>query len=423
MLNKVINAGLDTDGIAGPKTVEAIKNFQKKYGLTVDGICGPNTWAKLEELYNAALTPPHTHSYTGSYYESAHPHKEYQLCTCGEKKYTGNTRKVAGCETCYPPHQHVYTSSYYESTHPHKEYQLCTCGDKRYTGNTRKDESCRICNPVVYTVYYNANGGSGAPAPQTHGENENVRLSSQTPTRDGYIFKGWAGSENGAVEMMPGDLCGYNYNVTLYAVWEKEQPKTVTLAFNAGGGIEPPSPRTVNAGTLVNIPGETPNRTGYRFMGWTDAAGSTTVKYEIGDVIRVSSDITLYAVWSSRTQLTLTIGNNWATVNGNQVYNDVAPLIVNDRTMLPARFVAENLGAKVEWVDRTQCVNITGSDNTYIQIFIGSATAYVDGEARYLDSPAFIRNDRTYTPVRFICEALGAEVGWNEALEQVNIIK
>lgn len=351
------------------------------------------------------------------------PAGTYRFNMCPYNSVGGGAVSELKRFTVKEAHTHSYTGSYYESAHPHKEYQLCTCGEKRYTGNTRKDESCKICNPVVYTVYYNANGGSGAPAPQTHGENENVRLSSQTPTRDGYIFKGWAGSENGTVEMMPGDLCGYNYNVTLYAVWEKEQPKTVTLAFNAGGGIEPPSPRTVNAGTLVNIPGETPNRTGYRFMGWTDAAGSTTVKYEIGDVIRVSSDITLYAVWSSRTQLTLTIGNNWATVNGNQVYNDVAPLIVNDRTMLPARFVAENLGAKVEWVDRTQCVNITGSDNTYIQIFIGSATAYVDGEARYLDSPAFIRNDRTYTPVRFICEALGAEVGWNEALEQVNIIK
>lgn len=55
MLNTVMNAGLTADGICGPKSVEAIKNFQKAYGLAADGICGKNTWAKLEAEYNARI--------------------------------------------------------------------------------------------------------------------------------------------------------------------------------------------------------------------------------------------------------------------------------------------------------------------------------------------------------------------------------
>lgn len=52
-LNRAIDAGLDIDGIAGPKTVAAIRAFQTKHGLAVDGICGPLTWAKLEEVVKA----------------------------------------------------------------------------------------------------------------------------------------------------------------------------------------------------------------------------------------------------------------------------------------------------------------------------------------------------------------------------------
>lgn len=57
MLNTVMGAGLDTDGICGPKSVAAIKAFQSAYGLTADGICGRNTWAKLEEVYTQKTNP------------------------------------------------------------------------------------------------------------------------------------------------------------------------------------------------------------------------------------------------------------------------------------------------------------------------------------------------------------------------------
>ena len=44
----------------------------------------------------------HTHNYTGTYYETAHPHKAYSKCSCGEINYTGATQKVASCASCYP---------------------------------------------------------------------------------------------------------------------------------------------------------------------------------------------------------------------------------------------------------------------------------------------------------------------------------
>ncbi len=109
-------------------------------------------------------------------------------------------------------------------------------------------------------------------------------------------------------------------------------------------------------------------------------------------------------------KLILTVGSKNAIVFGESVVNDVAPVIVNERTMLPARFVAEALGAKVLWDSNTRTVSIIGEKA--IAITIGSDTAYVNGVAVKLDSPAFIADDRTYLPLRFIAENLGADVEW-----------
>lgn len=121
-------------------------------------------------------------------------------------------------------------------------------------------------------------------------------------------------------------------------------------------------------------------------------------------------------------QIILTIGKTEAQVFGETKVNDVAPIIRNDRTMLPARFVAENLGADVKWDNDERKVTITKGDTTII-ITIDSQTALVNGETIVLDSPAFIENDRTYIPLRFIAEKLGASVEWNNTEHKVIITK
>lgn len=123
-----------------------------------------------------------------------------------------------------------------------------------------------------------------------------------------------------------------------------------------------------------------------------------------------------------KNQIVLTIGKKDADVFGEKKSNDVAPIIRNDRTMLPARFVAENLGADVKWDEVNKKVIIT-RDDIEIVITIDSQTALVNGSAIVLESPAFIENDRTYTPLRFIAEKLGASVSWNGDTKEVTIIK
>jgi hypothetical protein len=71
------------------------------------------------------------------------------------------------------------------------------------------------------------------------------------------------------------------------------------------------------------------------------------------------------------------------------------------------------LGAEVEWSEEEEKVTII-KENVTINIYIDSYKAYVNEKEVILDSPAFIENNRTFTPLRFIAENLGAKIDWDE---------
>ncbi len=123
-----------------------------------------------------------------------------------------------------------------------------------------------------------------------------------------------------------------------------------------------------------------------------------------------------------KSAITMVIDSVYINVFGKTIKNDVAPKIVDNRTVLPIRVVAENLGADVDWDPATQKVTITKGD-TVIELFIGKYIAYVNGEAVELDVAPFIENNRTYLPVRFVSEYLGAIVNWDADTRTVTIIK
>ncbi len=119
--------------------------------------------------------------------------------------------------------------------------------------------------------------------------------------------------------------------------------------------------------------------------------------------------------------ITMVIDSLYINIFGKIVKNDVAPKIVDGRTVLPIRVVAEALGADVDWDPDTQKVTITKGD-TVIELFIGKTIAYVNGEPVQLDVAPFIENDRTYLPVRFVSEYLGAIVNWDAETRTVIIV-
>ena len=103
-----------------------------------------------------------------------------------------------------------------------------------------------------------------------------------------------------------------------------------------------------------------------------------------------------------------------------QLSFDVPPVIQNGRTMVPFRAVLEELEAIVDWDPSSKTIIATKND-TQITLHIGDPVAKVNGEEVYLESPPIIRNGRTLVPLRFISEELGADVTWNQGLQLVSI--
>ncbi|TDA70708.1 MAG: hypothetical protein D9V47_00455 [Clostridia bacterium] len=108
-------------------------------------------------------------------------------------------------------------------------------------------------------------------------------------------------------------------------------------------------------------------------------------------------------------------------VDGRPVSFDVPPALVQGRTLVPVRFVAQELGAQVDWEAATRTVTVhKGTDEIAVQV--GQNTARVNGVAYQLDVSARMVRGRVLVPVRFFSELLGAAVAWDVATNTVFII-
>lgn len=97
-----------------------------------------------------------------------------------------------------------------------------------------------------------------------------------------------------------------------------------------------------------------------------------------------------------------------------------APIKNNGTVLVPFRALFENLGLKVTWNPESK--TIAGSkEGLLIQLAVGSKTAYVNGQAKQLTEAPIIKNNISYVPLRFVGEALGKTVSWDKQSSSVNI--
>ncbi len=172
----------------------------------------------------------------------------------------------------------------------------------------------------------------------------------------------------------------------------------------------------------TNINGNKDNRYVYKTVFSPDFV------YKKSGAIYVATESGGLYIYDQRgkTVVKMVIDQKGMLVNGKFVPTDVPPIIKNNRTLVPIRFVTEAVGADVGWDPATRKVTIT-LDGNKVELYIGKNTAYVNGIPRKIDPnnpkvvPIIIHN-RTYVPIRFIMEAFGATVQWDSRTRTVTII-
>lgn len=107
-------------------------------------------------------------------------------------------------------------------------------------------------------------------------------------------------------------------------------------------------------------------------------------------------------------------------MDGVKMSFDSNPIIDNGRTYVPVRAIFEKLGAEVSWNEAERSVNSKMGEHT-MKLVIGSKQATVDGKSVELDAPARIEKGRTLVPLRFISENLGKKVSY-ERVGNISVI-
>jgi hypothetical protein len=103
------------------------------------------------------------------------------------------------------------------------------------------------------------------------------------------------------------------------------------------------------------------------------------------------------------------------TLDGKEITADEPPYIDSaSRVMVPLRFVAEAAGADVSWTPETETAEFVAG-GVSVKARIGDAELDVNGAAKVMDTVAVLKNDRTFVPLRFIAEELGLKVEWDDA--------
>lgn len=108
------------------------------------------------------------------------------------------------------------------------------------------------------------------------------------------------------------------------------------------------------------------------------------------------------------------------SINGEGKKMDAKPFIKNDRTLVPLRFIVEAIGGEVNWDNDNRLVTVNSKGKT-IELPIDSKTIKIDGEDVNIDQAAIIKGDRTFVPIRFIAENLDMVVNYINDTREIEI--
>lgn|GEM_PF-4876895 len=108
-------------------------------------------------------------------------------------------------------------------------------------------------------------------------------------------------------------------------------------------------------------------------------------------------------------------------IDGKNVdFPEQQPYVYNGRVFIPLRAVTESMGATVNWNEASQTADVNRS-GVQVKMTVGSTNPVVNGVVKQIDAPATVSNSRVMIPLRFLSEAFGANVRWNNANQTASI--
>ena len=110
-------------------------------------------------------------------------------------------------------------------------------------------------------------------------------------------------------------------------------------------------------------------------------------------------------------------------IDGQLISSDPPPVLLNGRTMVPARLVTETLGARVDWFDADSSVHIVKPDRSVVMRIDNHLVTLDSGTASYVltDVAPTLIGGRTYVPLRLVSNAMGVLVSWDQATLTVTV--
>ena len=260
----------------------------------------------------------------------------------------------------------------------------------------------------VYPIYFDANGGMGAPATALAHEDETVLLGAGVPVRQNHTFVGWAtdASAERAEYLPDGEFTMGNSPVTLYAVW-KHNP---SLTYNANGGLFNSAVAVTYpaAGAEVTVADLSPQLEGHEFTGWKIGEDGT-VTYCAGEMFTMpDTDTVLYAVWQKRTYpVTATVADGYSVVGLNDSYKfgDVAIFTVtggNVKVYADGELLTASETGKYSFiVDGATAVLVVAGDGSHFSVVYnanGGSGAPVDANIYQANTSATVSSDSPLRP-------------------------
>jgi uncharacterized repeat protein (TIGR02543 family) len=248
----------------------------------------------------------------------------------------------------------------------------------------------------------------------------------------GWTFTEWTGDLSGTIPMARLPMTSSKVVVAAFEQLPEEKIWNVAISSGTNGKVAPTGTQTVKDGGILRI--EIQPNAGYQIdkllVDSVSVSLSSTAaqSYNLGPVTtnrQVQCSFVAVPVVPKSRVVRLSIGSTWLTVDGQQTGLDAAPVIQNNRTLLPIRAIVEAFGGTIEWHAELRVVTMYLNGHE-VSLQIGNGQGYVNGVQTAIDVSdskvvPIIISGRTLLPLRFVAENLGLQVEWNPATRTVTV--